>query len=253
MTHYDYAADVGRSAGAAVSLADAQLKRDSLRFRAAAVVLLLSIALTIAWIVPWIPFGMRQEDYDARTAAGIALVALLGLGVTAFAVRWTPMLQQEPLSEFIKALMGQSMLVRGRARFLRRLETQCERARNERGSGFSLLVLDLPGVDRERPEDEARFSGWLASFQGVVRADDVVGDSGSGEIWLLLQASGPEGCLGVADRIRTNAPGATTGTRQLPDFGIGYSTFGLDGRDPETLFRVARLAAQRSEIAMEAA
>ncbi len=253
MTHSSLSARHGNRADAAVSLAEAQLKRDVIRVRIAALLLAVSIGLAIAWLLPWIPVGMRESDYNTSTVVGVVVLTCVAIASVAFAVRWTPMLQQEPLSELMKVLMGQSILVRGKARFLRRLETQCDRARDERGAGFSLLILQLPQVDRQRPEDEERFSGWLGAVRNAVRAQDVVGDSGAGEIWLLLQGAGPEGCAGVADRIREGVPLPPAANSPGPEFLIGYAAFGIDGIDAETLFRIARLAAQRTQDQSQAA
>jgi GGDEF domain-containing protein len=234
-----------RSADAAASLAETQIKRDAFRVRMTAVLGVVALAFAIVWLIPWIPVGMRPSDYNQRTTIGVVVLGLLGVAGVVFAIRWTPMLRQEPLSELMNVLMGQSVLVRGRARFLRRLETQCQRARDERGAGFSLVVTGLPGIDRQRIEDQARFADCLTAVRGVVRVQDVVGDSEAAEIWLLLQGAGPEGCTGVADRIRD---GVATPSAQRPEWlQIGYATFGVDGIDPETLFRIARRAAARPE------
>ena len=246
MTHSDRAFAMGKGLDAAASLASAQLRRESVRIRVAVVVLAALGVGTLVFMVPAFGIGMQAGDYNVRVVAALVLLAALGASATAAAVRWAPTFHQEPLSEFLSVVMGQSMVVRGPARFLRRLESQCERARSERGAGFSLLVLDLPDIDRGSPEGEALHAAWLAVARASVRAQDVVGDSGEGEIWLLLESSGPEGCLGVAERIRDYPASEPAGTARPGGgrLGIGFSTFAADGRDPEALFRVARIAAR---------
>ena len=241
----------GRGTAATLSWLELQAGRESLRFRLWAMMLLV-VAVTVAgWLLPWIPIGMTPDDYSAGATAGLALIAVLGAGSTAFALRWSPVLQREPISEFILALMGQSLLVRGRQRFIKRLDVQCRRAARNRTASFALLVMDITGVQRDNPADDERFNAWLAMARGVVRSEDIVGDSGDREVWLLLLQGDLQACRRVAERLLDT--GHAIDGSGLPEVRIGHAVYADDARDPDAFFRVARTRHDQRSLDNQAA
>ncbi len=220
------------------TLAGLQEARE-LRWLRLSAALLLALALAaLLWAMPWLRLGMAWSDLSRATLIEIALLLALWIGTAAAALRWAPLLTGEPRSELLRALMGERLSIRGRQRFLLRLRYQCDQSLRGRTRGFSLAVLALTSLDRSVPEDESLMNQVLHAVRRVIRATDVLGDSGQDEVWVLLTEAGPQASESVCSRV------ATSLHEIIEPYGaeahLGWSTFEADGRDATTLLRVAR-------------
>ncbi len=221
-----------------IALASLQEARELRYLRISAVVLGSMAICAIVWAMPWLPPGMTWHDFSAATLVEFALLIGLWIGTTAAVLRWAPLLTGEPKSEWMRALLGERLSIRGRKRFLIRLRFQCEQALRGRGKGFSIAVLTLPAIGRGTPDGEGKMDRVLHTVRHVIRTGDVLGDSEEDEVWVLLADAGGQGSQSVCTRIATRLG-------QLEDptpcgAQIGWSTFETDGRDSATLLRVAR-------------
>lgn len=231
------------------ALLAARSQREMRSFRTFALVVLLVLAATIAWILPWMHVGMTTGDYGPASVAAVLLLLLSCLLVGAFALRWAPMMMLEPKTELIRAVLGESMLVRSRKRFLRRLEFQCEQALRDRTRLFSLMVIRLVDLHRDEISGPRIIARALAVVRATVRVADVVGDSEADEIWVLLVGAGLAGSERAAARIALALADELGGTQGRVRR-IGWSASGVDGADVDTLFRTAR---RRADLGLGAA
>ena len=69
--------------------------------------------LLLAWVTPWIPFGMTAEDYTQATAVALLLALSSSISSLTFLIVWAPHFRQETLPEFLRVLFGAQQLIRG--------------------------------------------------------------------------------------------------------------------------------------------
>ena len=219
-------------------------ERQELRlFRASSTLLLTLLAVLIVWAMPWLPVGMRWSDWNAATTVGFALLVGLNAGAVALLLRWAPLFLEEPKVEVVRALLGERLSVRSKVRFLNRLRFQCEQGLRGWNKVFSVALIELPPVQRGTPDGEQVAADALREVRQAIRKPDILGDSGGREIWVLLVGAGPHGsesaCARIAAALRPQAPGSVEDRTPRP-IRIGWGAFEIDGRDPQTLLRVAR-------------
>jgi hypothetical protein len=227
-----------------LALAGIQGRRELRLLRASVAALLTLVAVAAVWMIPWVPLGMRPGDYSVATTVTLALLVAVNIVTGAILLHWAPLFTEEPKSELVRAILGEQLAVRGKTRFLNRLRFQCEEGLRGRNKLFSLAVIQLPPVGRGTPEGEGVANGFLREVRQVIRNADILGDSEEQEVWVLLAGAGPQGsqsaCARIAAALESGLPVAIGVAPR-----IGWSAFEVDGRDTETLFRVAR---QRSAV-----
>jgi GGDEF domain-containing protein len=222
----------------ALRLAMLRARRQMWRLRWSAAGMATAFLVLALWLLPWAPGGMRVSDYNARTSSSLLLLAMVFFLTGGLAVSWARFLHDEPLAELWAAMAGQSMSVRSAKRFMRRMGSQCARASGDRRYAFSLVLLRLNTVPGDPASGRALVDAAIPLVRGAVRGRDVIGDSGADELWMLLDATSAD--LGaIAGRMRTNVLSQIHAKDEI-DVRVGYSEFGSDGRDRETLFSTAR-------------
>ncbi len=240
------------------SLLEMRERQEMRLFRASSTLLLTLLAVLIVWAMPWLPVGMRWGDWSAATTVGFALLAGLNAGTVVLLLRWTPLFAEEPKLEVVRALLGERLSVRSKVRFLNRLRFQCEQGLRGRNRVFSVAVIELPPVQRGTPDGEQMAAATLREVRRAIRKPDILGDSGAREIWVLLAGAGPHGsrsaCARIEAALRPESP-RSVGDRTIKPIRIGWGAFEIDGRDPQTLLRVARQRAVgwKADDAREAA
>lgn len=231
----------GDGAEVAVHLVTLRTKRELLQLRLHSVLVAVAFVLLAAWLATLVPGGMRPEDYSVRVVATLILAVAVMTASLAVLVRWNGLLREEPVSELWAALAGQSMSLRSRARFTRRIDLQCRRAAADRRRSFALLILDFvdpgEGVHRRGPTEAA-----IPIVRGAVRNADIVGDSGSTELWVLLDQASAQAAAIIAGRITSgiDAAGEVAAGGDGARIRAGYSVFDDDGRTEAALFECAR-------------
>ena len=192
--------------------------------------------LVLAWVLPGVPIGMARVEQ--ATAVGLLLFGVAYLSSLGFLVFWGPWFRHEPLSEFLRVLFGAHQLIRGRQQFLARLGAECQRARQDRRYVFSLvLIKDGAKHDNGALPSPAQAAALLV--RGAVRADDIVADPSSDEVWVLISRAD----LQARARIVTRLAGALrelVAPSSSEPYRIGASTYGADGDTPESLLATAR-------------
>lgn len=218
-----------------------QLRAERLRFwlmRLSFVGVCLLSLLFLAWAVPWVPFGMRASHYSGIVGATLLLALTSSVSALVFVIVWVPQFRHESLPEFLRVLFGAHQLIRGRQQFESRLAAECRRARRDRRSVFSLIIIELP-EQQERPstgrEQERNLAAMLV--RSKVRADDIVADCRPREVWLLSVGAGHQACQVI---IRRLARGLADSEESFHDAcRIGSSSFDVDGQQPDELFSAA--------------
>jgi hypothetical protein len=203
---------------------------ESLRFRASGLIFLLVSALTIAWLIP--------SDWGFHALVGLVLVSV-SLVTSWFVVfQAAQLLVDEPATEVVRALFGHRLSVRSKSRFLQRVQHECTDAQlRARNRGFSLVVLRFPAalwtLDFNEP-----LPNIIEVVRSRVRSRDVLGDLGSGELWVLALGAGAEAAESLTTRlsnaIAREVPQIPAGLRS------GWSTFATDAHDVKHLLAAAR-------------
>lgn len=197
------------------------------------------------WLCPLLPIGMTRADFTARTTLGFLLVSGFSGAAIVVILAWAPLLAEEPKSELLRVLFGEALWVRGPGRFLNRLSHQCQRCIRDRGMTFSVAIVEITDLRRGAPASEAIMATALTTIREVIRAKDVLGDSGAAELWVLLVDARSEGramaCARIAERVGERL--AETLGEDAPGLTVSGSTFGVDGRDPQVLLNAARARA----------
>ena len=197
--------------------------------------------LLVVWAIPEGPIVDMVPDYSA--AAVLALFFALGAfgGTVGFMFLWRPTFKGESFYDFVHVLLGSGLLLRRRSQFKARLAAECRRAKAKDSSVFSLIVLKLsePALANDQAANR-RFDGRLAALwaRSVARADDIVGEAATDEIWILARGADEQGRKIIVSRLA----GQLSSPDALPSFEgamIGTGTFGESGRDAETLLKAA--------------
>ena len=197
--------------------------------------------LLVAWAVPGGPIVEMVPDYSAAAVLGLFFALGAFGGTLGFMFLWRPAFKGESFQDFVHVLLGSGLLLRRRAQFKARLAAECRRAKAEDANVFSLIVLKLSGPALANDQaGNRRFGGKLAVLwaRSVARADDIVGDAATDEIWVLARGADEQGCKIITSRLA----GQLSSADMLPSFEgamIGTVTFGESGRDAETLLKAA--------------
>jgi hypothetical protein len=192
--------------------------------------------LALAWLVPAVPGGPASIGGD--TSIALLLFAVAYVSGLAFLLFWGPWFRHEPLSEFLRVLFGAHQLIRGRAQFLSRLGAECQRAHTDRRYVFSLVVIK----EAAKHEGGALPSAGQAAallVRGAVRADDIVADPASDEVWVLISRADLHARARIVARL-ANTLRELVDDAALESYRIGASTFGADGDATNALFNAAR-------------
>ena len=213
--------------------------------------------LLLAWVTPWIPFGMRTADYTRGTAVALLLALSSSLSSLTFLVVWAPHFRQETLPEFLRVLFGAQQLIRGRSQFQSRLAAECHRARRDRRHVFSLIVVRLQAATPQpvaQADGHAR-EGELTTMlvRSIVRAQDIVSYSWPDEVWVLALGANHQACESIVHRLTRALTASDTPLRSPESCRIGCSTFDLDGQEPDELFSAAYGRMKRLERRVQTA
>jgi hypothetical protein len=193
-------------------------------------------ALALAWIVPAVPGGMSH--IDGETALALLLIAVAFLSAIGFLIFWGPWFRHEPLSEFLRVLFGAHQLIRGRQQFLSRLAAECQRAHSDRRHIFSLVIIKEAAKHENRAAPSAAQAAALL-VRGAVRAEDIVADPASDEVWVLISRADAHARARIVARLAGTLRDLVDAPA-LDSYRVGASTYGADGDATNALFNAAR-------------
>jgi hypothetical protein len=192
--------------------------------------------LALAWVLPGVPMG--ASGLDGEASVGLILIGIAYLSALGFLVFWGPWFRHEPLSEFLRVLFGAHQLIRGRTQFLSRLAAECQRAHSDRRYVFSLvLIKEAAKHDNSSMPSAGQAAALLV--RGAVRAEDIVADPASDEVWVLISRADLHTRARIVARL-ANTLRELVDEAALESYRIGASTYGADGDATNALFNAAR-------------
>lgn len=192
--------------------------------------------LALAWVLPFAPLG--ASSLNGGGAVGLLLIGIAYLSAVGFLIFWGPGFRHEPLSEFLRVLFGAHQLIRGRAQFLSRIAAECQRAHGDRRYVFSLVVIKEAAKHGDGAMPSAGQAAALL-VRGAVRAEDIVADPASDEVWVLISRADLQTRARIVARL-ANTLRELVDDEVLESYRIGASTYGADGDATNALFNAAR-------------
>jgi GGDEF domain-containing protein len=194
-------------------------------------------------VVPWLPLGLTFDDYTLPVLVSVVLGGLTGFFSVAYALVWAPQFKNESATEFVRALFGSRRLIRGRGQFMHRLELECRRARKDRRRAFTLVVVRLDHETTDVGLAQLREAATFVS-RSAVRSEDIVGDSGDDEVWLLALGAPQPAIPSLATRLSKalREISVASNGRKFRGYAIGAAVFGTDGEQPAVLLESAQQA-----------
>jgi hypothetical protein len=213
-----------------IAVSPAAPEDEGLRLRASGIIFIALFALTVGWLYP--------SDLGPRDLTSLALLLLTLVSGCIVIFQIAQLLVDEPASEVVGAIFGHRLSVRSRSRFLRRLEHECTDTQlRTRNRGFSLVVMRLPDNVFTLYE-QLPLPNVIDVVRARIRSRDILGDLGSGELWVLALGAGGSAAEALAQRLS----GAIS--RDVPPLKdivrLGWSTFDVDARDVKQLLAIAR-------------
>ena len=203
----------------------------------------LTVALAV-WAMPWVPVGMTRDDYSPRVV--IALVLAMGSALTWLAAVFTGGLAggDRQLAEILNSLLGRRARLRNRHQFHNRLARECRRARRERRSSLSLILVRLSiGEDREGDQVLEHVAHALMA---TMRSSDVVGIAGDSEIGILAIGADGKAREVIGARVKRALAAALAelseekAATSVPEALLGVGSLGSDVTEPGHLLAAAR-------------
>jgi hypothetical protein len=203
----------------------------SRRLRVAVTAFAALIALSAGWFYP--------GQWQLTQLVSLALLTLLACAGGAVVFMCAQMLVDEPASEILNVLSGQQLAIRDRARFINRLQHECDAAAaRRRARSFSVLVIMLSDVQSE-PERVERVMHLRDAVRHMVRGRDILGDVGKDELWILALGAGALSAEALSMRLTEGLRASDAAYRAAPP-SIGWSTFDIDGVTAPALLDAAR-------------
>lgn len=194
-------------------------------------------AATILYSIPWLPYGLSAEHYDAQLTFLIFLILMAtSLAFAAVYLRDLSNRVEQTMLTWNTVHDGLSDL-RRREYFFDRVELECSRSAIT-GDHFAVVALRLEAPSTGDVEKIARAISLLES---VVREYDCLSSLGPHEIAILAHGIGADEAPVLANNLSqfvaeafTNAQGVET------EVIAGYAVFSGDARDAGTLIGMAR-------------
>jgi GGDEF domain-containing protein len=191
-------------------------------------------ASILFYAIPWLPYGLSEEDYNNRLT--LLMLLVLAAGVSAFGAvyfrEYGNRLEQTILTwTTVHEGLGE---LRQREYFYDRLVIECQRAQAT-GSRFSVVALRI-----NEPEDSGtHIAAALIALKPVVRDSDCLAALGPHEIGVLAPRIQGSEAESFADHLRRLVSAATTrdGGR---DVHAGWAVYGRDADEAGALVGIAR-------------
>ncbi len=209
-------------------------------------------AITLLWLVPWIPSGLDTKDYTAQVGFTVyLLLAVAVLGIISLFVQERTRRNRESLMVW-SSVYDETTGLHNRTYLFDRLALECERAQRG-GAVFSVIVLQIRGGNtRTRPDHktEPLSSGALREIAEVIDSmthpTDMVAMLSNSELVVVairidretrhaLQAR-------LSEAVSIKIPELLSSDAAY-DVKTGSATYGVDGSEPSALVQAARTSA----------
>lgn len=206
-------------------------------------------AVFLIWILPWLPGGLDIEDYTPELAFTVYLLGGAAIaGMLALAFRELARRDRESLMVWA-TVYDEATGLHNRAYLYDRLSLECERA--ERAGGvFSIIVLQIRigGSASGSPPtlSHAALQQVAEQIDRLIHRTDLVAHLSDSELAILAIGVEREHRRLLLDRLRAAVDAELPRFLDRPavvDVKGGAVTYGVDGNDAGTLVQAARTAA----------
>jgi hypothetical protein len=192
--------------------------------------------VALAWMLPWLPFGLSESNYSGTLIALMIIVMSLAFfALVALTLRYRSRQMQESIRH-VATVRDRVKELRRREFFFDRLVIECERARQSR-LPFGVIVIRIGGGTMSRAEI-GRLHAAVEALGGNGNEDDWVAVIGVNEIGMLVQQANPEMVASIAERARWLA--ASPAPQEEHAVLAGWSIYGHDGFEAGDLISRAR-------------
>ena len=216
--------------------------------RLAFAALVLMSAVTLLWLLPWLPAGLNTADYTPELAFTVYLLAgLVIMNAVTLLLRELVRRKRESLLAW-SAVYHETTGLHNRTYLYDRLSLECERSERNR-STFSVIVVQVRIATSTAVPPTGLSSGTLQevadAIDNLIHPADLVAHLSNKELAILAIGVGQEHRQPLLERLQNAV--ATESTRVLDgkatiDVRGGTATYGVDGNDAEALIKVARAA-----------
>jgi hypothetical protein len=203
-------------------------------------------AATLLWVLPWVPWGLSQEDYNE--GAGVAVALAFGAWIAAFGAVYL----RDQSNRYEQTLVTWSSVhdelgdLRRREYFYERAIIECMRSERT-GVTFGVFAVRFGAGESVNSAETATA---LEALAGLIRQTDSLAALGPQEVGVLGAGMGSREAPGFAYRLKSTLEKAT-GAADSDQVSVGWAIWGVDGADAGTLVGLARSRMQRKTALRE--
>ena len=202
--------------------------------------------VTLLWVVPWVPWGLTVEDYDAEAVGAVALG--FGAWIAAFGFVYL----RDQTNRYEQTLLTWSSVrdelgdLRRREYLYERTVVECMRAERT-GVSFGVFAVHFGAGENV---NSAQTATALEALAGLIRQTDSLSALGPQEVGVIGSAMGNREAPAFAYRLKSTIEMAT-GSKDSDQVSVGWAIWGTDGADADTLVGLARSRMQHKTTLRE--
>lgn len=194
---------------------------------------------TLLWAVPWVPWGLRTDDYNASAAIPVALG--FGAWLSAFGAVYL----RDQSNRYEQTLVTWASVhdelgdLRPREYFFERVVMECTRSdRSE--VPFGVFAMRFGAGEEMHAADTATV---LETIGGLMRQSDSLAALGAQEVGVLGVGMGQREAPAFAYRLKSSLENVLPGHEDQVN--VGWAIWGVDAKDAGSLVGIARTRMQR--------
>jgi GGDEF domain-containing protein len=203
-------------------------------------------AATLLWVMPWVPWGLTNEDYPE--GAGVAVALAFGAWIAGFGAVYL----RDQTNRYEQTLVTFSSVhdelgdLRRREYFYERAVIECMRSERN-GVSFGVFAIRF-GMGES--VNSAETATALEALAGLIRQTDSLAALGPQEVGVVAAGMGSREAPGFAYRLKSTLEKAT-GATDSDQVSVGWAIWLTDGFDADTLVGIARSRMQRKSSLRE--
>jgi plasmid stabilization system protein ParE len=204
------------------------------------------LAVTLLWVIPWVPWGLTEEDYNSE--AVVAVTFGFGAWIAAFGFVYL----RDQANRYEQTIVTWSSVhdelgdLRRREYLYERTVIECMRAERT-GVSFGVFAIHF-GIGEN--VNSAQTATALEALAGLIRQTDSLAALGPQEVGVIGAAMGNREAPGFAYRLKSTIEMAT-GSQNSDLVSVGWAIWGTDGADADALFGLARSRMQHKTFLRE--
>jgi GGDEF domain-containing protein len=197
------------------------------------------LAVTLLWVVPWVPWGLTEQDYNSEAVVAVTLG--FGAWIAAFGFVYL----RDQANRYEQTLVTWSSVhdelgdLRRREYLYERTVIECMRAERT-GVSFGVFAVHFGSGENV---NSAQTATALEALAGLVRQTDSLAALGPQEVGVIGAAMGNREAPAFAYRLKSTIEMAT-GSQNNDLVSVGWAIWGTDGADADALVGLARTRMQ---------